>query len=61
MRRPSGENAATRDGIVMAGEHGELPRPLAASQIRRGPVFGGGDDTPPVGRERGGVDLIAMT
>ena len=44
----------------MAGEHGELPG-RGGVPDPRGLVFGGGDDAPPVGRERGGVDTITMT
>jgi hypothetical protein len=44
----------------MAGEHHEL---LGRGRVPdpRGPIFGGGDDAPPVGRERGGVKIITMT
>ena len=60
MRRPSGENAAPVDDIVVAGEDGDRLGRGGVPDARR-LVVGGGDDAPPVGRERGGVDLITMT
>ena len=52
MRRPSGENAALRTTLAMAGEDGELRARLRVPDAR-GLVLAGGNDAPPVGRERG--------
>ena len=59
MRRPSGENAAVRTGVVMARKYGELS---ARGRVpdARGLVVGGGDDAPPVGRERGAAHVSAL-
>ena len=59
MRRPSGENAAVRTALVMARKYGELS---ARGRVpdARGLVVGGGDDAPPVGRERGAAHVSAL-
>ena len=58
MRRPSGENSAVRTA-VMARKYGELS---ARGRVpdARGLVVGGGDDAPPVGRERGAAHVSAL-
>ena len=58
MRRPSGENAAVTTPSL-AGEHGDLRGRGRVPDARR-LVAGGGDDAPPIGRERGGHDGTAM-
>ena len=59
MRRPSGENAAVRTALVMARKYGELS---ARGRVpdARGLVVGGGDDAPPIGRERGAAHVSAL-
>ena len=59
MRCPSGENTAVKtpslwpESTASCVAVADVPDP-------RGPVAGGGDDAPPIGRERGADDDAAM-